>query len=58
MNKMFKKFRINKKKIVKNFYFNLENCTEIYNEGHEIGMHSITHPRFSNLSYNNQKKKL
>ncbi len=58
MNKMFKKFKINKKILLKNFYFNLKNCTEIYNEGHEIGMHSITHPRFSNLSYNNQKKEI
>ncbi len=58
IKKIFIKFKINKKKILKNFYFNLKNCIEIFNEGHEIGMHSSTHPRFSNLSFYNQKKEI
>lgn len=58
INKMIKIFRVNEKKLLKKFYFNLKNCIEIYNDGHEIGMHSFTHPRFSNINYNKQKKEI
>ncbi len=54
---LFNKYNFKYKKIIKKLFLNTKNIQHLYNSGHEIGLHSHTHPTLiSNLSNKNQEK--
>lgn len=57
MKEIFKSKNFKPKKILKKLFLSTKDVKQLINDGHEIGLHSHSHPtNFSNLNYNQQLK--